>query len=115
MMNRLLKEEILNELNPHKVSTSFSFYVLGKLPIEKIEGYLTDYKQHFLEIIRKKMEEDLPTDTNDEYMNDFNKNKVAHHIQQLSDRSMMDLESWVNQLKISKNDWKEVFDEIEQL
>ena len=47
--------------------------------------------------------------------NDFNKNKVASSIQQLSDRSMMDLEAWVNQLKISKDDWKEVFDEIEQL
>ena len=45
MMNKILKEEILNELNPHKVSTSFSFYVLGKLPIEKI-----DWKEVFDEI-----------------------------------------------------------------
>ena len=41
-MNREMKEDIINQIDPTKVGQSFAYYVLGKLPIETLYGFMEE-------------------------------------------------------------------------
>ena len=51
-MNREMKEDIINQIDPTKVGQSFAYYVLGKLPIETLYGFMEEYREHFEDFIR---------------------------------------------------------------
>ena len=113
-MNRQLKESIVNEIDPTKVSKSFCMYVVGKLPHEEIVGYLESYRSHFIEYIRKKMEkEEVPDEVKDDIVTLKHKEKeIARDLEQQSETQLRQLEMWLDQLKLSKTDWRQIWDEV---
>ena len=111
-MNREMKEDIMNQIDPTKVSKSFAFYVLGKLPIDTLYGFMEEYREHFEDFIRNNLVDDQPIHTGDELVNDKNNTDIEREIDQVSKRSMIDLEKWMVDMKITKEDWWEIFSEV---
>ena len=113
-MNSQIKESILKEIDPTKVSKSFCMYVVGKLPHEKIVGYLEEYRNHFINFIERKMEkEQIPDEV--KYDTDTIQHKekeIARDLEQQSQTQMRQLEMWLDQFKLNKTDWKQIWKEI---
>ena len=112
-MNRKLKENILNQIEQSKVGESFAYFVLGKIDLEDLYGYMDEYREHFQDYIKHNVLKDkYPTNTNDDDMNDKNKIEIQREIETIGNRSMIDLEQWMVNLKMTKDDWSEILDEV---
>ena len=111
-MDRKLKENILNQIEPSKVGESFVYFVLGKIDLEDLYGYMDEYREHFEDFIRNNLVDDHTIHTGDELVNDKNKTDIEREIDQASKRSMIDLEKWMVDMKMTKDDWWEIFSEV---
>lgn len=114
MMNRQkIKENILNQIDPSKVSHSFCLYVVGQLSEDEIYGYLEDYREHFRDIILKKLKDDVPVNTyDDEIVNQHKHNEITDELYKTCETNMNQLHMWLDQLKLKKEDWKDIFEAI---
>ena len=113
-MDDIMREQILNEIQPEKVGQSFAYFVLSKIDLDDLYGYMNEYRNHFSDMIKNKLIDKYPTDTDDENMNNFNKDNIKREVDTTASRSMLDLEKWMVNLNLTKDDWSEVFSEIEK-
>ena len=110
-MDRKLKEEILNEIDPTKVGQSFAYYVLGKLSHDTLYGFMEEYREHFEDFIRKNLVDDHPIHTGDELVNDKNKTDIVKNVNELLVGSKADLVI-VNDVSQGNSGFQSDFNEV---
>jgi|TARA_B100001971_G_C17652513_1_gene268736 hypothetical protein len=112
-MNKEVKEGILNEIDPTKVSKSFCMYVVSQLPEETLIGLLDDYREKFKEMVLNKIKSDIPVNSyDDEIVNQHKENEITKELYHTCDTNMNQLQMWLDQMKLNQKDWKEIFEAI---
>ena len=113
-MNRQeIKDNVLNQIDPSRVSNSFCMYVVSRLPDDDVMSHLENYREHFKEIVLQKLKGDVPVNTyDDEIVNQHKKNEITQELQTACDTNMNQLHMWLDQLKLRKKDWKDIFEAI---
>ena len=107
------KDNILNQIDPSRVSHSFCMYVVSQLPEDDIMYHLEDYREHFKEIVLQKLKGDVPVNTyDDEIVNQHKENEITQELQTACDSNMNQLHMWLDQMKLRKKDWKDIFEAI---
>ena len=70
---------------------------------------LTKVQKRYLD---RMLNKEYPTNTDDKVVNVKNQNDIEREIEKVSSSSMLDLEKWMVNLKITKDDWSEIFEEV---
>ena len=123
-MNDEMKEQILNQLDPIKVGEAFTSFVVSQTPNDDLMGYMESFRQKFRPFILKKLKEKSPPVVDgDEIVKrqicidgvDYQPRQgmeIVRELEQTSTRVMLDLEQMIEKMKLQKNDWLAIFNEI---
>ena len=108
-----MKEHILNELDPAKVGQAFTNYVVSQISTDELVGYMEGFRERFRPFILKKLKEkSSPVLDGDEIVKQHKGNEIKRELEQASTRVMLDLEQMIEKMKLQKNDWLAIFNEI---
>tara|TARA_B100000315_G_C14535029_1_gene568029 strand:+ start:615 stop:956 length:342 start_codon:yes stop_codon:yes gene_type:complete len=109
---KLTRENIMNNVQPDKVTLAFGLFVLSKQDDESVQMYLEDFRELFIDMLRNKSKRELPNgDTKDPVVQQHNNNTITKDVEVTTERSMLDLEMILKNLSLDKSSWKKVFKE----
>jgi hypothetical protein len=109
---KLTKEDIMNDIQPEKVSLSFGLYVISRQDDESLQGYLNDFRTMFHNMLRKNSKDKLPNgNTSDPVVKQHNDINITRDVETATQRLIIDLEQQVQDMKLDKDSWKKVFTE----
>ena len=121
-----MKEQILNQLDPIKVGEAFTSFVVSQTPNDDLMGYMESFRQKFRPFILKKLKEKSPPVVDGDEIVKRQKGmeivgelyslhqgmEIVRELEQTSTRVMLDLEQMIEKMKLQKNDWLAIFNEI---
>lgn len=103
-------EDIINNVDPEKVTLSFGLFVLSKQNDEDLIGYLHDFKDLYRSVILKKEINKIPQiSKSDDVVKNHKMQQIKKDVDDTTDRDMIDLGNRMKQMKLDKDSWYKIF------
>jgi len=106
-------EDIINNVDPEKVTLSFGLFVLSKQNDEELVGYLHDFKDLYREVILKREIRKIPkVSKSDDVVMNHKMLQIKKDVDTHTERDMIELGNRMKQMRLDKNSWLKIFREI---
>ena len=103
-------EDIINNVDPEKVTMSFGLFVLSKQNDEDLMGYLHEFRDLYRNVILKKEINKIPQiSKSDDVVKNHKMQQIKKDVDNTTDRDMIDLGNRMKQMKLDKDSWYKIF------
>lgn len=103
-------EDIINNVDPEKVTLSFGLFVLSKQNDEDLIGYLHEFRDLYRGVILNKEINKIPQiSKSDDVVKKHKMQQIEKDVDNTTDRDMIDLENRMKQMKLDKDSWYKIF------
>ena len=111
--NYLNENNLMNEFDPKKVTYAFGMFCLSKLEDSQIIGLLNEFRELFHNEVSKKSNSHIQLSSpNDEITQQHKEMESEKEVEAVTTRSLDDLNKTLMNLKLDKDNWRKIFDEV---